>query len=333
MTMTNVREPSFDVYVSQQLGDPERRAGYDGYKDGNVVIDVDLESLRPADRKIAVQHVIDQTRDWLARTVTVDTRPYAPTLRALSRRIHALNEFGRPLRSYVASKGFDQETALDYFETLRRVEYAFCKLIKKGQDEGLINSHGGPLVGVRLEDVIAPEAQGALLHNSDLRKMAGAASDAQFDLAIEAARADGRLSRENIIRLLKGVPSAKITGQNRIDMIAEMANNGATSDDIGAATGNGSVFIRKLAREHGIVIKADEILRNTHRQIDQASLVENTLATMESLSAGIDLFDPDKINNLDRLDDWIARVAASAAMLLRFQRKLTRMSHERRNRS
>ena len=159
--------------------------------------------------EVAVTGYLQQARDWLA-TAVESTGP--EQIAMAKAEIATAAEATKQL-------GLSKEIRDDATEMVRRAEYALGKSIRRGQAEGTIGVRetslipGGP--NARL-DVDHPDNQrlprmtdyasrGELYgtRNDGVVALADADSE-QFETAITEAKAEGNLSRANVVRKIRG---------------------------------------------------------------------------------------------------------------------------------
>lgn len=149
---------------------------------------------------VAISDYLSKARDWLATAVEMTGPEQIAMAKA---EIATAAEATKQL-------GLSKEIQLDAQEMVRRAEYALGKAIRKGQAEGTIGIRGRHLHHSG-DDVRRPEdfASRSELYGNDGGTGAipmSALSEADFDSAIEAAKADGNLSRANVARQARGAP-------------------------------------------------------------------------------------------------------------------------------
>jgi len=162
-------------------------------------------SLIPVDttNAVAVSDYLSKARDWLATAVEM-TGP--EQIAAAKAEIATAAEATKQL-------GLSKEIQLDAVEMVRRAEYALGKAIRKGQAEGTVASHGGP--GRRSSSasptLISPsqfaskqELSGAGHGQPGIYHLTDGIGEETFEAAIEAAKAEGNLSRANVARKVAG---------------------------------------------------------------------------------------------------------------------------------
>jgi hypothetical protein len=106
----------------------------------------------------------------------------------------------------------------------------------------------------------------------------------------------------------------------RRELIAEFAESGMSSQQIGERLGIGDDRVRQLARVHGIGIRADAVLGRTRRP-DSARIVRETVHALEGLALGVELADPAGLDPAEA-GDWAASMTCSLRALTRFARQM-----------
>lgn len=224
-----------------------------------------------------------------------------------------------------------REIQLDAQEMVRRAEYALGKSIRKGQAEGTIRdrSHGGPrsdyerggqVVRVdRTADSSAISPKEFLPNGHDAHEVYamtdGAPEPEQFDAAIDEAKAEGNLSRANVVRKVKK-QTGPTTRDQRADLIADLAAQGYSSRQMPAKVGVTEESVRQIARDYDIEIPADKAIGRT-RRVNSTQVVVNTATALEGLVAGTELVDFDALD-LVEVRQWAASLNDSLKKLQRF---------------
>ena len=111
-------------------------------------------------------------------------------------------------------------------------------------------------------------------------------TDEQFDAAITEAKAEGNLSRANVVRKVKG-QQGPTTRDQRADLIVKLANEGYSSRQMPAKVGVTEESVRQIARDYGIDIPADKAVGRTKR-INSTEVAENTVTVTAAGSDTID---------------------------------------------
>jgi len=148
----------------------------------------------------AVEHmavVLVRVIEWLAQTNNIDT-------------VRETKAVVVGYEALIREKKLALDAQLSASECVRRCERRIGELVKQGLEEGTIrskrDSRPRPMVPAgtiddrpRASDYIPGGAKGY----AEYRVMASAA-DEQFEQAVEEARAEGNLSRANVVRKIKG---------------------------------------------------------------------------------------------------------------------------------
>jgi len=250
------------------------------------------------------------------------------------------------IRMYTAQKQLGKDAQLAAAEIVRRAERGIGLAIRRGQRNGQIarrgdrGSRGAPGVhggnpGDRRGDHLGSPA-GLFRHGderADTYAMTDGVRDTDFEDAIGEARAEGNLSRANVVRKIRQrrdsppAPGRWIPGPadrspeaaaRRRGLIAEFAASGMSSQQIGERLGIGDDQVRQLAREHGTAIRADAVLGRTRRP-DSARIVQQTVHALEGLVMGVELADPATLDPAEAAA-WAASMTCSVRALSKFVR-------------
>jgi hypothetical protein len=252
------------------------------------------------------------------------------------------------VRVYTAQKQLGMDAQLAAAEIVRRAERGIGVAIRRGQQGGQIarrgerGSRGAPGVhggnpGDRRGDHLG-SSQPFFRHGderADAYAMTDGVSDTDFEDALGEARAEANLSRANVVRKIRqrrGSPPAPGrwvldpadrspgAAARRRELIAEFAESGMSSQQIGERLGIGDDRVRQLARVHGIGIRADAVLGRTRRP-DSARIVRETVHALEGLALGVELADPAGLDPAEA-GDWAACMTCSLRALTRFARQM-----------
>jgi hypothetical protein len=168
--------------------------------------------------------------------------------------------------------------------------------------------------------------------------MADGASDGEFEDALAAARAEGNLSRANVVRKLgqsghpatgRDVPVAAPAGESAADaadrreLIAGHAARGMSSPQIAGRLGISDQQVRQIARAHGITIAADLVTGRIRRH-DPDRIVRETVHALEGLAMSVQLADPAGLDP-GQTGEWVASLSRSLRVLARFARQLKKV--------
>ena len=252
------------------------------------------------------------------------------------------------IRAYTTQKQLGTDAQLAAAEIVRRAERDIGLAIRRGQQDGEIakrgdhRSHGTPSVhdgnpNDRHDDHLA--SPGSFFRHGDERAdtyaMTDGVSNADFEDAMAEAKAEGNLSRANVVRKIRQQrrtpptpeelvpdptdPSPEATAA-RIKRITEFAARGMSSGQIGERLGIGDDRVRQVAREHGIGIRADAVLGRA-RRLDSNRIVRETVHALEGLVMGVELADPAGLDPAEAAE-WAASMTRSIRLLSKFVRQM-----------
>jgi hypothetical protein len=252
------------------------------------------------------------------------------------------------VRVYTTQKQLGKDAQLAAAEIVRRAERGIGVAIRRGQQTGEIAKRGdrgsrgaagiyGGNPGARRGEHLG--SPGSFFRHDDERAdayaMTDGVSDADFEDAIGEAKAEGNLSRANVVRKVRqrrGEPTAPDTqvldaadksaeaAARRRDLIGEFAASGMSSWQIGERLGLGDDRVRQIAREHGIDIRADAVLGRTRRP-DSNRIVRETSHALEGLAMGVELADPAGLDAAEAAE-WATSMTRSIRHLSKFVRQM-----------
>jgi hypothetical protein len=252
------------------------------------------------------------------------------------------------IRVYTMQKQLGTDAQLAAAEIVRRAERGIGVAIRRGQQDGEIakrgdrRSHSAPGVhdgnlNDRHDDHLG--SPGSFFRHGDERAdtyaMTDGVSDADFEDAVGEAKAEGNLSRANVVRKIRQqrrtppspdghVPDpadrSPEAATARIKLIGEFAARGMSSGQIGERLGIGDDRVRQLAREHGIGIRADAVLGRVRRP-DSNRIVRETAHALEGLVMGVELADPAGLDPAEAAE-WAASMTRSIRLLSKFVRQM-----------
>jgi hypothetical protein len=252
------------------------------------------------------------------------------------------------VRVYTAQKQLGRDAQFAAAEIVRRAERGIGVAIRRGQQSGQIarrgerGSRGAPGVhggnpGDRRGDHLG-SPRPFFRHGderADAYAMTDGVCDTDFESALGEARAEGNLSRANVVRKIRqrrGDLSA-LGGQvpdpadrspeaaaRRRELVGAFAASGMSSRQIGERLGIGDDRVRQLAREHCIDIRADAVLGRTRRP-DSGRIVRETVHALEGLVMGVELADPAGLDPAEAAE-WAASITRSIQALSKFVRQM-----------
>lgn len=279
--------------------------------------------LAVADKSAAsVVSVLEQAKTWLATAVEM-TGP---------EEIAAAKAHIRTAETYARELHLSKDIQQDAQEMVRRAEYALAKSIRKGQEEGTIRSRDGhPFRGnqhgptAEVQDANLTSPYDFIPRNQEGHEVRtlGSVGPAQFEEALGEAKAEGNLSRANLVRKVKQQASPQ-TRDTRADLIAELAEQGFSSRQMPGRVGVSEGRVREIARAYGIEIPADKTVSRT-RRVNSAQIAGQTVTALEGLVMGIDLIDYADLDPTET-SQWLDSLSQSIRVLNRFHNKIKETS-------
>ncbi len=256
------------------------------------------------------------------------------------------------VRVYTVQKQLGRDAQLSAAEIVRRAERGIGLAIRKGQESGEIRRKGQggglPPGAERPRADTARSSPADFASESELRgnaagiyHLADGVADEDFEAALAGAKAEGNLSRANVVRKLRqsrGTPAAgpaapapagadrspagksPATTPDRRELIARHAAEGMSSRQIGDRLGIPAHRVRLIAREHQIVIPADAVVGRTRRH-DANRIVRETAHALEGLAMGTGLVDLAELDPVEAAA-WAASLARSIRRLSKFVREM-----------
>jgi hypothetical protein len=252
------------------------------------------------------------------------------------------------LRVYTRQKQLGREAELAAAEIVRRAERGIGVAIRRAQQQGRIatrgdrGSRGAPgMRGGNPGDTRGDHLGSAApffkhpSERSGAYAMADGATDDQFEDALAAARAEGNLSRANVVRKIRQPghrppgPCSPVSGSagefaasrgDHRELISVHAERGMSSHQIAAWLGIGDARVREIAREHGIEIQADAVTGRARRP-DADRIVRQTAHALEGLALAVELADPAALDPAEAAE-WAASMTRSIRVLNKFARQM-----------
>jgi hypothetical protein len=296
--------------------------------------------------------IVERSADPAAFVVQACQRAKAWLTEALEHgeieQIAEIKSQAEAVRVYTAQKQLGKDAQLAAAEIVRRAERGIGVAIRRGQVNGEIAKRGdrgsrgaagvhGGNPGDRRGGHLG-SAAGLFRHGderTDAYTMTDGVSDTDFEDALGEAKAEGNLSRANVVRKIRQRRgTAPIPGQQvpepqdrspeaaarRRELIGEFAASGMSSRQIGERLGIGADRVRQVARAHGIDIRADAVLGRA-RRLDSNRIVRETAHSLEGLAMGVELADPAALDPAEA-DGWAASMTRSIRVLSKFVRQV-----------
>jgi hypothetical protein len=252
------------------------------------------------------------------------------------------------VRVYITQRELGKDAQLAAAEIVRRAERGIGVAIRRGQQNGEIAKRGdrggrgapgvyGGNPGDRRGDHLG--SPGSFFRHGDERAdtyaMTDGVSDTDFEDAIGEAKAEGNLSRANVVRKIRqrrrnpSIQDGHVSdpadrspeaAARRLELIAEFAARGMSSGQIGERLGIADDRVRQVARQHDIDIRADAVLGRTRRP-DSSRIVRETVHALEGLAMGVELADPAGLDPVEAAE-WADSMTRSIRLLTTFLRQM-----------
>ncbi|MBO0850320.1 MAG: hypothetical protein J2P20_12700 [Pseudonocardia sp.] len=259
------------------------------------------------------------------------------------------------VRVYTTQKQLGKDAQLAAAEIVRRAERGLGTAIRRGQENGEIARRGdrggrgasgvyGANPGDRRGDHLG--SAGSFFRHGDERAdsyaMTDGVSDADFEDALGEAKAEGNLSRANVVRKVRqrrGNPAgpgrqmpdpadrSPDAAARRRELIGEFSGTGMTSAQIGDRLGIADDRVRRIAREHGITIRADVVLGRRRRRFDSNRIARETVDGLAGLAMTVRLANPAEIDPAEA-PEWAVSLRQSLRVLRRFARQIEEVTSQ-----
>lgn len=263
-----------------------------------------------------ITQALVESKSWLA----VATKGTDPTP------IAEFKAWAATVAEMTKQKGLAEDIQLDALEMVRRAERGIGVAIRNGQEAGTFRTQTDNL---RKDSAFSPREKACPSDffpgggtQAETYAMTDGVSDSQFEEALDAAREEKNLGRRNVVRKIRSI----LPLTQRLDEIAELAKNGASSRQIAKQLGGTErtgTRIRRLAKDNGIDIPADRVVGKTAR-IDPERVIRETLWTLEGVRQGLDLIRPEDFDGFssEQVGEWLSSLKESLRCLRRFEKEL-----------
>lgn len=274
-----------------------------------------LDSLPKEQQELAVTMMLDQSKQWLDRAMEATN----PAL--------AVSEF----RAFVATvaeaskqKKLSESIQLDATEMVRRAERSLGLAIRKGQESGQVRRNGERTLSDA--DKVSPSE---FFSNSQQRDetyaMTDGVTDKEYEDAVSEAREEKNLSRSNIIRKIKNLPTHSEAQAAKWQTIRDLAADRLTSAQIATRVGMTEDGLRAGARREGIKFPADEVLGRVKR-INGLDVMERLVTSIEVNQSALELVEFEDITP-EQADEWLQRLAEPLRAINRMKNRLKEISN------
>lgn len=280
-----------------------------------------LDSLDSAAREVAVTSMLDQARQWLVRAKE-STTP--------AQDVAQFKAFVATVAEAAKQKKLSEEIQLDAVEMVRRSERALGLAIRDGQERGEIASkkniefRGNQHVANRPDMAVTRTSPDSFFSGGGERDsvyaMTDGADDAEFDIALAAAKEEGNLSRANVVRKVQELSSYRDQQNEKWDRITELAAQGYTSHQIAREVGMSEGGLRDGARKKGITFPADKIVGRT-RRVNPLEVIEQIVITIEVSQSSLELVSYEDVTP-EQASEWLQRLAEPLRAIRKMQTEL-----------
>lgn len=285
---------------------------------------------------VAITSYLEQAKTWLA-TAVEQTGPNE--IAAARAELATAAEATKQLH-------LSRDIQHDADEMVRRAEWALGRSIRDGQASGEIETKAeATRRATMLREVKAGRADQSVVDNlikpkptdfatkSELYKHGGdgilgrlaEASAAELEDALELSRADGNLSRANVLRNIKTQSKSVVTRDMRAEMIHNLAEQGYTSRQMVDKVGVVEETVRLIARDFGIEIPADKVV-GRQRRLDHTAMVQQTVVSLSNEVDALKYIDFAEVD-FSEADEWVASLNQSIKELRRFANRIKETTH------
>ena len=159
-------------------------------------------------------------------------------------------------------------------------------------------------------------------NGSQLLQMADGVSREDFETGLSEAKAEGNVSRANVIRKIKASGESTYSEQMtaKWDRIAALAASGSASSQIAREVGMKEAGVKAGAKDRGIEIRADRVLGRTHR-LDSNRIIRESVDTLENIVNGLALVNYDDVD-LEEAQTWADSLTKSISALSKANRQI-----------
>lgn len=279
---------------------------------------------------VAVTSYLEQAKNWLATAVENTGPEQIAKARA---EIATVAEATKQLH-------LSKDIQLDAQEMVRRAEYAINRSIRVGQENGSIMTgteakvHAGKVRqhGVGYADLTSVKPRPMdFVERHEWNNTQGGISDLdiepeQFEEVLAEAKAEGNLSRANVVRKVKSAGGpAVVTRDMRAEMIRNLAEQGYTSRQMPEKVGVTEESVRLIARDFNIEIPADKVV-GKQRRMNHTQMVEQTVIALANEVDALKYIDFSEVD-FSEADEWVASLSQSISKLRKFANRIKETTH------
>jgi hypothetical protein len=253
---------------------------------------------------------------WLARALECDDIDRIAELKSQAEAIHV----------YTMQKNLGKEAELAAAEIVRRAEDGLGRAVRQGQERGEIRRGGRPTKTLDNVKSFSPAE-----YFANTREMTAAYATAhvpaeRFEEALGEAKAEGNLSRSNVMRkATQDQPMSLMARREKkaIEIqVRKLAGAGHTTRYIASKMNLSDRAVRSICRRIGVTT-ADALMGRD--RLDPNRIVNETVMTLENLLSGLDLVEFVQLDPV-RIGAWVGSMSESLGALARFCNQLKEVS-------
>lgn len=148
--------------------------------------------------------------------------------------------------------------------------------------------------------------------------------DAELIQAVDSGELTVSGAAKKVRATKETVKPKKQASDVRVKQIRDLADKGATSEQIAKQIGIAEVYVRRLARDNNVLIVADEVRRGV-RRLNHDVILGNTAESLEVASMALRDIDPSQLDRdeaVERLDSLTASINAIATAVKKIKESL-----------
>lgn len=288
----------------------------DQYAQATASTDVALlDSLPKEQQELAVTMMLDQSKQWLDRAME-STNP--------AREVAEFKAFFATIAEASKQKKLSEGIQLDATEMVRRAERSLGLAIRKGQEAGQVRRNGERTLSDA--DKVSPSE---FFSNSQQRDetyaMTDGVTDEEYEDAVSEARDENNLSRSNIIRKIKNLPTHSEQQAAKWQTVRDLAADRLTSAQIAKRVGMTEDGLRAGARREGIDFPADKVMGRMKR-INSLDVMERLVTSLEVNQSALELVELGDITP-EQASEWLQRLAEPLREINRMKTRLKEISN------
>lgn len=260
-----------------------------------------LDSLDTPSREIAISDMLDRAKQYMEVALQQSN---APQLMAdFKAEIIAVAQ-------YAKQKRVSEEIQIDATSMVRRAERSLGVAIREGQDAGTVANpstaarqrelrKGTDTLNIPVlpspKDFAPPHELFGAKPGNGLYAMTDGVTDAEFEAALDAAKAEGKPNRANVVRKIKeakGEPVPEHSTQfqplpdETRERVQELASQGMSSREIGAQLGIGKSTVNATLKKGSPA--NNKTAQTMERLTSSLWGVRQSLQTITAVDAGLD---------------------------------------------